>query len=164
MKNNKKILQKLRDFFEEQEICVHLNNEVLDIHHGLSVVTIDNVNELSLSFEINLSGIICANITKLLSEYAIKNKYNLVIYKSFAHIFDEEDNLVDILYNEEAQYYSETGKLPIKKEKIKKQIDPQKKVDQILDKININGEKSLKKSEKQFLLNYSQGKYSVNKK
>ena len=166
--NNKSIIKKLYEYFDDREFCVSTDEkfEILWIHHGLSIVLIEK-NAFNLSFEVNCDPMTAGIITQGLIEFSLKYKMDVNIFEPYAEVTDEEGIIQEMLFGDEALAYHLTGEIPIKEEEMSKEIKSkegqeimgvQQKVDTILDQINAKGMKSLNKDQKDFLVNYSKGK------
>lgn len=164
---NTTLIKKLYKHFDEMEFCVYTDDEfeILYIHHGLSYVIIEE-DIINISFEINCEPIVAAVITRELMYFASKYDMYANIFDTYADIVNEDGEVQNVLFGEEALEYDRTGELPIREiigiEKENSVEDnkanTQKQVDIILDQINTNGMKSLSKEQKQFLVNFSKGK------
>lgn len=163
---SKNILKELYNKFDKRGFCTNLDEdcEFLYVHHGLSTIYIQSKKTFNLSFEVNCDATASASVTQELIKFATKNKMKVDIYEPYAYIVDENnpDKIKGLLFGEEAIEYWETGQVPVKKEDEKKEtvgenddVNPQAKVDAILDQISKTGMESLKKHDKEFLLKFS---------
>jgi hypothetical protein len=128
-------------------------NDILYICDSCSVM-ITKSKTLDISFELGTHVNFVAHVMKILVNYAKRIDSEVDIYEFYLNVFDEEGEYVTTLYDNEAEHYHETGEYTIKEVK-KIEIDPSKKVDEILDKVSSKGLKALDKDEKKFLLDHS---------
>lgn len=152
------LLKKLYDYFEQQEFCVELDSSFLYVHHSMVTIYLDK-KVFNLSFEVNCDPTTASIVSQALFAFSEIYKCDIDVYEPYAFVLnDEGDKIEKVLFGEQADFYHNTGEIPVKEKKESK-IDPQKEVDTILDQINIKGMKSLKKNQKQFLVNFSKGKF-----
>ena len=166
---NKDILKKLYNHFDNLGFCTDYDNGLLFVHHSLCTICIEEENELALSFEVTCETHITAHITKIVIEFAWKNKYNVEIYEPYAFVLSDDNEIIlEVIHGEEALLYHATGDYQVKEQKpeaeVKKEdkVDVQKEVDTILDQINTKGMKSLNKHQKELLVNFSKGNIKHN--
>lgn len=153
---NNKLIKKLYRHFDNIGFCVFTddNFEILFIHHGMSCVIIDD-DFFNLSYEVNCDPTASGIIAYELTEFANKHGMELNIFEPYADVTDKEGNIEQILNGDDALHYHETGEIPPPQKSEQEIIDPQKNMDSILDQISQRGMRSLNKTQKEFLLNYS---------
>ena len=161
---DKGILKKLHKHFELLDFCTDYDNGLLFIHHSMCTICIEQKNELAVSFEVNCDVTTVAHIMKIVIVFSIVHNYMVEVYEPYAFVVSEDGEIKQVLHGDDAVYYHETGEYDIEEEPedLSDNVDPEKQIDTILDQINTKGMKSLKKEQKQFLLNYSKGKNQHN--
>lgn len=152
---NKNILARLHNRFEQKGFCTLLEDDFLYIHHLMVTISVEK-NIFNISFEVCCDPTTASIVTQNVIEFARKNAHKVDVYETYAHVLDENHLVQDILFGDEAIEYYTTGKIPVKIDEPK--VDDEKKLNTILDQINAKGMKSLKKEQKQFLLDVSKGK------
>jgi len=167
--NNKMdILKILSKHLEQIGFHPEYSDEVLNVCGSSAMILEDKDDEdfniLMISFEVNVSALWTTTLMQTIIEFANENDYEVDIYESFAFINNQQDECDGMLWGEEAEYYYETGELPVVNKKSNKKLseisteNPHVEADKILEQIHKFGMKSLTKEQKKFLIDYSKGR------
>lgn len=158
-----KVLEKLSFHLYKNGFHPELHDDMLDVSNYL-LISIPGRKEFSLNFEMDTNSTWASGITLEIMKYATSIHYDVQVYDPFVLILNEEETeVVEVLFGEDALHYHETGEMPKAKsnsatdndKKDEELIDVQKKVDNILDQISKQGLDSLKPSQRKFLKKYS---------